>query len=508
MSGRGALAPAPGNVAAPAIVTPPAGLVWDYSEAENGQKLQWPLTNNQFDAVTVKLNGETRDWAATFSGTTERYGGMRYYYAWTNILPQNTSAGLTTAYPHWQPAFREVFRVRRKGTSGADLRTLVFDCMHNTATIPVGDTVWCYLNGSYNGAVDPVRSVNIGGFNLPLFAKMRCSGSTASPDSPITSRSFVEVAFDQDLPAIDYTPPTYTAETWLPVLPRLWLVHHSFYANAATKTLRKPYDWHFGILKNDVVANNGHLVLGGYQGIPVWRDWGHLFNWMGGLAEELFAMEKQALADYWGGSDPRMVMDEFENEPVVQWKDAPGTDKPLGFRRALLEIMYPTSRAAWGPERTLLIKGTGYGGADGLRLHFDLDNDRDFGGANNMVGMHQYADQAHFPDNRIVWWGARSDCDYTAGILANARDAGKFKGAAMTEMGVSNTKAMPERAQHHGRMHTAMVAKGIPVAYWDWGGDHYAVSYLYRDVAGKEGKVVQALQADHRPYTGKSGRTV
>ena len=63
------------------------------------------------------------------------------------------------------------------------------------------------------------------------------------------------------------------------------------------------------------------------------------------------------------------------------------------------------------------------------------------------------------------------------------------------------------RAQMHGRLHTAMHAQGLFVAFWDVGGDANAMAWLYRDVPGKEGKVVQALDPETRPYTGRAGRT-
>lgn len=503
----------PGNLAAPAIVTPPSGLVWDLTSAEGGQKNVWPASNQQFDGLVVRLDGEPCDWAATLSGTQERYSGIRYYHAFTNILPQNIWDGqndnLTLAYPHWQPAFREVFRVTRKGASGQAARTLVFECMHNTAAIPVGDTCWLYLNLDWNGGVDPARSVSIQGFNLPLFAKVKCSGSTPSPDDPIYSRSFVEITFDQELPAIDWTPPYYTMETWLPQVPRLWLVHHSFYADAATKTLRKPYDWHWSVLRHDILANNGHLVLGGYQGIPTWRCYTHLFNWMGSLAEELFAMEKQALADQFGDTDPRMVADEMENEPVVQWLDAPGTDKPLGFRRSLLEIMYPTARAAWGAERTLILKATSFGSINSLRDEWDLDNDVHFGGGNNIIATHQYDDQAKWPGtDRTLWWDSKEDTDAYAGWLADAVSKWKFKAGGMTELGVGNWHESGLRGRMLGRMETSIHARGLFRCLWDKTGDYYSAAWLYRDVAGKEGKVTQALLPELRSYAGKAGRTV
>lgn len=507
VSGRGPLSNAPGNLAAPAIVQPPAALAWDYASAEGGAKLQWPLTNNQFDGLVVHTgDGAQRDWAATLSGTQERYGGVRYYYAWTNIDYQDLGEGPTLGYPDWQPAFREVYRVTRKGSSGQAARTLVFECMHNTLSIPAGDTVWFYMSTDWSGGVDPARSVNVGGFNLPLLGKLTCSGSTGSTGS-WSSHSFVEVTFDQDLPAVDWWSPTYVWEDWLAPLPKLTLVHHSFYADARNKVLRYPYSWHYYVLRDEVLGNGGHLILGGYQGKPVWRDWTHLFNWMGDLAVELYRMEKEALADFFGATDPRFVLEEMENEPVVDWLDNMSEDKPLGTRRAIKEIMYPTSRTAWGPERSFLIKGTSFGSINSIRDEWDFDNDRDFGGGNNFVGNHNYDDQAKYPDGRNLWYGAREDCDYHAGLLIDAVNRGKFKGGVMSEWGVPNWVADPERGQKHGRLHTAMAAAGIPMAYWDLTGDHYGCAWLYTDVPGKEGKKVQAIIPEMRPYTGRAGRT-
>lgn len=499
VSGRGALAPAPGNVAAPAIVTPPAGLLWDLMSAANASKSAYPLSNNQYDGIALRLGGENRDWNATLNGPVHRYSGCRYYYAWLSIP--------VDSYPQWQPSWRRVWRVYRKGTSGQALRTLVFECEHNTAAVPTGDQVWFVMNDTYNGGLLPDAAWNIGGYSLSMKTKMACSGSTGSTDQPISSRSYVEVSFPQDLPAINYSPPLYKPESWAADEPRLWLVHHSFYANAATKTLRFPYSWHFEICKSDVVGNGGHLILGGLQGIPTWRCWTKLMNMCdAALVTELYRMEQQALADFFGATDPRRVMNELENEPVEDWVR---TDGKVGFRQNLLDVLYPTARSAWGAERTFLLKGTSYGSINSLRDQWDLDNDAHFGGGSNMLGNHNYNGQPRWPNSsRELWWDHYPDCQQHATWLHDAITRGHFKGGGMSELGVSNAVTpIDSRGRMLGKMHTAMHERNLFVAYWGLTGDHYNCSYLYRDVEGANGALVEAVWPELRPYAGKAGRS-
>lgn len=503
-SGNSFLRPHSGNVYAPAIVTPPSEQLWSYTA--DTQKLQWPLTNNQFDNIVARSNGQLRDWFWTMNGPQHRFGGIRYYWSWLH-KGEN-------AYPHWQPAVRKVYNVRRKGTTGVDAQTLVYTCSLNTANIPVGDQVWFLLEDmGYHGNIAPQSTLDIGGYTLNLRQKMSVSRSVASPTGSFdhtTVRSTIEVITGSALPAINYTPP---ADIWGE--PQLRLIHHSFYANAATKTLRHPYDWHFGILKDEIAAapTLGHVVLGGLQGIPTWRCWTHLFTMGGPLFQELYALECQGLADYFGATDPRYVMYELENEPVYAWNGDAGFQADYGrnipLRTSLRDIMYPAARTAWGANRSILIKGGGFGGLDALRDEFNLTN-ADFGGGANFLGNHNYADSApHLgPGGRQLWYDDGSDARYHADILATKASNGGFKGAAITEFSAPGFWPADQRGRHIGKMHSAAAGRSIAFTHWDLTGDHYSHSWLYSDVPGSEGRLVQQIIPEMRPYCGRSGRSV
>ena len=146
----------------------------------------------------------------------------------------------------------------------------------------------------------------------------------------------------------------------------------------------------------------------------------------------------------------------MENEQVVQWLDAPGTDKPLGVRSSLLDFQYPTSRAAWGQERSFLLKGSNFGSIDSLRDEWDLDNNVHFGGGNNLIGNHNYEGGAKHTNGQQIWYDSTEDCNYHAGLLADTIATGHFKGGGMTEWGVGSWQSMSFCARMHGKLHTAM----------------------------------------------------
>lgn len=502
----------PGNVAAPAIVTPPSGMLFDYMTADGGAKAQFPLTNNQFENLTLQINGRYRDWNATLNNPQHRYGGVRAQPTWITQLFQNHNIDgqwiTSTAYPSWQPAFRRVFRAYRKGASGQALRTLVFECEHNTARVPVGDTVWFYMGTDWPGGATADASVNLGGFSLPMKQKMACSGGAGAAETPIDSRSTVEVTFNQDLPAINWTSPTFQIADWSPPEPRLHLVHHSFYADAATKAMRHPLGWHRDVLKFDVLRNGGHVVIGGLQDIPTWRCWTKKMNMIDRtLIAELYRMEQQGLAAEYGDTDPRKLANELENEPVEDWTMAAPN---IGFRDSLLNYLYPISRSAWGAERTLILKGSGFGSIDNLYSEWDLSNDTHFGTGLNLLGNHNYTDQAHVEGlngGRQLWYDDFADCQLHASRLSDKVSAGAFKGGIVTEWSALNAYETALRGRMIGKFHTAMYRRGIPVTYWDLVGDAYAFSWLSETVPGAVGKLVQAVDEPLRPFCGRAERS-
>lgn len=495
-----------GNIAAPPIVTPPEDLLFDLAALT-----EWPLSNNQFDNLA-----QSRDWQATLNGPQHRYSGVRYQPTW---LSKNRDA-----FPAWQPAMNRVDRVYRKGATGGLQRVLVFECEHNTNQIKAGDQGWFYAVGGissdpFEGGVDPAASLDLGGFSLPLKQKLTITGSTPSPDDPAASKSYVEVTFGQDLPAIDFTPPQYEPYDWAAgyTEPVLIFVHHSFYADASTRRLRYPLSWHLDILKFDVLGAGGAVVVGGLQRLPTWSCWTTFANAAGDLALifDLYRQEQEGLAYHFGDTDPLRLANELENEPVLDWTDAAvqansGQVDAIGLRTSLLEYMYPMARTAWGPDRTMIVKAGGFGGLDGI-WDWDIDNDATWGGANNILGNHNYDDTyaPHVDRNgRQLWYRDRADCDYHAGVVADRASMWKLRGAIMTEWSSPNTLADDVRGGDIGRLHTALAARGIPVCYWDLTGDQFGFAWFYNDVPGSEGKTVQAIIPELRDFCGRAGRSV
>jgi len=475
------------NIAAPAIVTPPAAKLFDYSA-----KLDWPMTNNQFDNL-----GLSRDWYWTLNGTQHRYGGVRYQPTW-----QFKGRG---AFPGWQPAIDRVDRVYRKGASGAALRTLVFEREHNTNQIRAGDTCWLYLVGDFEGSANPATSVDVGGFSLPLKKKLTVAACTPSPDNPADSKSYVEVTFTQDLPAVNYTPPALGTND-----PKLLFVHHSFYADATTRRLRYPLSWHLDILKNDVLGNGGHVVVGGLQRIPTWACWTTWANYIGdyGLVFEQYRMEQEGLAYHFAGSDPTRLVNELENEAVLTW--TPTTDQPLGLRQSLIDYMMPIARTAWGPDYTLIAKAGGFGGLNDIWA-WDIDVAATFGDSNVLLGNHNYASN-YAPRRRggnQLWYDDTSDCNYHMDSLKSIASTYKFKGAIITEYSAPNTDPVDLRGRFLGKFHSAATRAGIPLCYWDLVGDLFGCSWLGTNVPGAPATAnVQRIEPELWPYCGKAGISV
>jgi hypothetical protein len=364
------------------------------------------------------------------------------------------------------------------------------------------------MGADWHGGAVPDTSVNLGGFSMPLKQKMVCAGSAGAAANPLDSRSTVEVTFGQDLPAFDWTSPTMQVADWSPPEPRLHLVHHSFYANVATRTMRHPLGWHRDIAKFDVLGNGGHMVLGGLQDIPTWRCWTKKANLIDQtLIWELYRMEQEGLAFEYGATDPRKLANELENEPVEDWTMAAPS---IGFRQSLVDVMYPIARAAWGPERTMLIKGTSFGALDSLISEWDLTNTSHFGGGNSFLCNHNFDGQTHRfgkAGGEILWYDNYADCEWHVNVLKEKITTGGFKGGGLTEFGIANWHEASLRGRMWGKMETACYHAGLFNCGWDMTGDHYSAAYLYTDVPGAVGRLVQARDPLLRPFCGKAERS-
>jgi hypothetical protein len=249
--------------------------------------------------------------------------------------------------------------------------------------------------------------------------------------------------------------------------------------------------------------------VGGLQDIPTGRCWTKKANLIDQtLIWELYRMEQEGLAFEYGATDPRKLANELENKPGEEWTMPAGQ---LGFRESLLNYLYPISRTAWGSERTLLIKGTGFGGMDHLRSLWTLNNNSHFGGGLNLLCCHQYDNQAHrfaLDGGPLYWWDTTDDCNEYVSHLVNKISEGGFKGGGLTELGVANIHSADLRGRMWGKMETALYRHGLFNCGWDLTGDMYAGAWLYTDVPGAVGRLVQARFPELRPFCGKANRSV
>jgi hypothetical protein len=470
------------NVAAPAIITPPSGLGFNYATAKPGI----PASGNQFMRFE-----EARDWDFNFIHPTEGFGGIRYQPCWRRA---------DGFYGLWEPAEGELYRIQRKGASGAALQTLVLTCGPNPATVPVGDSVVIW-DEIYNGGVSPALSRNLSGYALPLKTKMTVTGGAGSALWDTNGRRIIEVDAGVALPAIDYTPGTHTDSegTWQAMRVRHW----SAWRNVATQEVRYPLGYWAFIAKELAIRNGGHIIEGGLQGRPTWYDWTQDFRNFGQIALDLYTEEHEMQAFLLGDSDPRLLAVSLENEPTREYLDGP---EGTGYRTLLRDWFYPQARAVWGQERTLIVKSTAYGTMDSLRDEFDFACPT---GENAHLVTHNYDGQAHMPDGTSIHWGDIGMTDYYAGVLADKIAALGYRGGGMEEMGTSPFEwwdaSIPvsetERGRRFGRTLTSLTNRGLYQFVWGLTGD-----YLYStEIADIDGHRIEAFLPGIRQFGRRAG---
>ena len=493
-----------GNAAAPPAVPGP-GLL------DTARLLEWQGSENEDDRIALP-----RDWTLTVNGPQHRVAFVRHALAW-HMRP----AGL---FPEWQPAVVRVQRVYRKGTTGGLQRVLVLETERNTNAIRAGDKAWLYLVGPdfapKAGGGSAATSLDLGGASLALKSLLTVTGCTPSPAAPATGPARVEITYPADLPAVDWTPPAYAPDPGLPSLleTRLLLVHHSFWADEATKRARTQVAAGLDALRFGVLPAGGSVVVAGLRRLPRGTDWTGFANATDQtLAWDLYAKEQAGLAEVLGGTDTLRLAVELEDAPSAPWTDEVAradTDLPdpaaaIGLRRALVERMMPAARAAWGNARTLVAKAGG-GGSLARILDWDIDNDATWGGLPNLLGnrdaSHSFA-PADPVTGRILSYEARADCDRHADVLVSVATAWRMKGSIVVGFGAPNTELAVSRGLALGRLHTACAARGIPVAYRDMADVPFAAAAIYGDVPGAEGVPVQALDPALRQLCGRSGRS-
>jgi hypothetical protein len=174
-----------------------------------------------------------------------------------------------------------------------------------------------------------------------------------------------------------------------------------------------------------------------------------------------------------------------------------------------VDHIYPAARNAWGNDRTLLVLGGGGSVINNLRDEFNINNETHLGNGNAMLASQDYPGWSTHPNGTTpINYSSRSDCDLYASWLSEAVSRGKFKGGGVFEFSVGNWVPMPQRAQDIGRLHTALHAKGLFFGQYDLEvNSPWSFSYLYNNVPGSEGTVVQAVDEPMRAYCGRSGRT-
>ena len=488
VSGVRPVSKSPSNIAAPAIITPPSGLSFDFATARPGV----PAVNDQFEYFSIP-----RDWAFNFKHPTQGFGSIRWQPTWKRA---------DGFYGSWEPAEGEIYRIQRKGATGAAAQTLVFTCGPNPATVPIGEKVVIWDLLGWDGSVAPTTSRNLSGYNLPLRSKMTVTGGAGSAQWDANGRRIIEVAAGVNLPAIDYTVPSNvdTGQT-------MRLRHWAFYKNTATKEMRHPLGWFSDISINSAIANGGYIMLGGLQGQPTWYDWTVDHRSFGAsLTEELWRLECEGLAYHMGGTDPRKLAVELENEPTSSW--AASVDG-VGYGDLLPDVWYGIARQVWGQERTLVLKGTGFGGLGDLLESFNF---RCPAGHNAHLVSHNYDGQVTNENGQgLMNFGDIAQTDYYARALAGKITELGYKGGGMTEFGVRPYEwwsqwpdgmlyiGDAERGKRMGRMTTSLSNRGLYNYVWGATGDDANCA----DVYPIDGHDIEAFYPTMRPYAARAGLT-
>lgn len=472
----GLLTNAPANIAAPPIVRPPSGLAFDMA---TGSKKGWPGSNNQFENF-----GADRDWANNFSDPQNSFAAIRNQFTWFAIQGFEGQ---------WEPAGGDVNRIYRKGASGQDARTLVMECGPNPAAVPVGDKVVLFRStspGDIQGG-----SLNLSGYNLPLRQKMTCTASSGSAWGDGNGTRIIELDAGQALPGIDYYPAKYSGGWYEKSV--LQHRHWSFYSNSAAKQLRHPLGLYTDIARNQVLANGGYFVSGGVQFQPTWTDWSREYRLMGAsLIEELWRLECEGLANYYGDTDPRRMAVELENEPTSEWHDV--GDGP-GYGDLLPDVWHGIARQVWGPERTLIVKSSGFGGLNTLLNEFDF---RCPAGDNSHLVIHNYDNQIQGPGGFYGWTDIGQTDWIAQQVRAKINELG-YRGGGSTELGVDigRSNGDYDRGQRLGRLLTSFTANDLYMFSWSMVGDAVRCSDIY----SINGHSIEAYWPNVRPYARRAG---
>jgi hypothetical protein len=242
------------------------------------------------------------------------------------------------------------------------------------------------------------------------------------------------------------------------------------------------------------------------QGQPTWYDWTEDYrNFGASLVEELWRMECQGLADYFGSVDPAKVAVELENEPTRSW----GTESAgVGYGDLLPDVWYGMARQIWGADRTLVVKGTNFGGLDDLLATYDFTNPT---GHRTHLVTHNYDGQPHYPNGNALNWGNIGETNWYADQLKKKIVDLGYTGGGMTEFGAGTHEwwdynivvSDAERGRRHGRILTSLTNQGLYLFPWGSVGDNHNASGIYNI----DGHDIEAYHPGLRPYANRANST-
>lgn len=474
----------PGNVAAP----PPLADTGDLSFAPQRDRPGVPGINN-LDDVPLTY----REWNFNFRSPDQGFVGNRISLPWVRY-DKFVSA--------WEPANADIYRIQRKGSTGADLRTLIFTCSPNTATIPVGDpiVVWDQTD---DATVVQNASHTLSGFALPTRSKLTVSACTASPPYDINGRRIIEVNMGVDLPAIDYSPTFYAGEAGYSKS-TMQLRHWSFYRNAATKELRRPLVGFANTIKASLLPSDGWCILGGTRWSPTTWDWSK--DWLAfgdSLTRELYTKEQQGLADAFGATDPRRLAVELEHNPVHTWANVSTT---AGFRQLLNDVWYPVARAAWGNDRTLIVKGS-QSTFNTFLTEFDW---RPPVRQNVILGTNKVTDSGIVGTSPLgsLTLANIAESDWICQQMRTKVDVLGYRTGAFVQFSVAGNADTTIKAKKIGRMLTS--ANNAQLQMWMAGkhGDDPQTTINSSGFFVINGGRVEAFYPEMRPYCSRAGLTI